>query len=170
MKQTIKLNVIPFDVPAEEIEIAFYTKSLDNYCRIHKDDLNELLEDIIDESELHEGKWLYTDFQPPKENAIIIRVNLYDNIYFSLHYYRYLIRKYFSGHFFQGVPLPVLVRMRRYLLRLCLWHQKVCLAEVDHLALMRNHEGYLRRSYPLGLPCQALAVFPVLGMQILCFD
>jgi hypothetical protein len=25
MKQTIKLNVIPFDVPAEEIEIAFYT-------------------------------------------------------------------------------------------------------------------------------------------------
>ncbi|HRH57978.1 MAG TPA: hypothetical protein PLS10_10010, partial [Chitinophagales bacterium] len=64
MNQTIKLNVIPFDVPAEEIEIAFYTTNPDNYYRIHKDDLNELLEDIIDESELHEGQWLYTDFQP----------------------------------------------------------------------------------------------------------
>jgi hypothetical protein len=69
----------------------------DNFCRIHKDDLNGLLEDIIDESELHEGKWLYTDFQPAKENAINIKVNLYDNVYFSLHYYRYLIRNYFSG-------------------------------------------------------------------------
>ncbi len=97
MKQTIKLNVIPFDVPVAEVEFAFYTTNHDNYCRIHKDDLNDLFEDKIHESELHEGQWLYTDFQPAKENAIRIKVNLYDNVYFSLHYYRYLIRNYFSG-------------------------------------------------------------------------
>jgi hypothetical protein len=97
MNQTIKLNVIPFDVPVEEVEFAFYKTNPNNFCRIHKDDLNGLLEDIIDESELHEGKWLYTDFQPAKENTINIKVNLYDNVYFSLHYYRYLIRNYFFG-------------------------------------------------------------------------
>ena len=97
MNQTIKLNVIPFDVPVEEVEFAFYKTNPNNFCRIHKDDLNGLLEDIIDESELHEGKWLYTDFQPAKENTINININLYDNVYFSLHYYRYLIRNYFSG-------------------------------------------------------------------------
>jgi hypothetical protein len=52
---------------------------------------------LVDESELHYGNWLYTDFAPAKENAIIISVNLNECKYFAQHYYRHLIRTHFKG-------------------------------------------------------------------------
>ncbi|MHA8056910.1 hypothetical protein VR611_13245 [Aquirufa nivalisilvae] len=75
MQQNLQLNIIPFSAPVQEAEFAFYTSKKDGYCPIHKDDLNGAIEGIIDESELHYGNWLYTDFAPAKENAILISIN-----------------------------------------------------------------------------------------------
>ena len=90
MQQTLQLNIIPFSAPVQEAEFAFYTSKQDGYCPIHKDDLNGAIEGIIDESELHYGNWLYTDFAPAKENAILISINLTECKYFAQHYYRHL--------------------------------------------------------------------------------
>jgi hypothetical protein len=46
---------------------------------------------------LHYGNWLYTDFLPAKEDAIVITVNLTDCKYFAQHYYRHIIRNHFKG-------------------------------------------------------------------------
>jgi len=96
-EQSLQLNIIPFTAPIEEAEFAFYTSKHDRYCPIHKDDLNGAIEGLVDESELHYGNWLYTDFAPAKENAILISVNLNECKYFAQHYYRHLIRTYFKG-------------------------------------------------------------------------
>jgi hypothetical protein len=48
--------------PVQEADFAFYTAKQDGYCSIHKDDLNGAIEGLVDESELHYGNWLYTDF------------------------------------------------------------------------------------------------------------
>ncbi|MBS4065808.1 MAG: hypothetical protein KGZ74_14715 [Chitinophagaceae bacterium] len=97
MQQTLQLNIIPFTAPLQEAEFAFYTTKHEGYCPIHKDDLNGAIEGIIDESELHYGNWLYTDFLPAKEDAIVITVNLTDCKYFAQHYYRHIIRNHFKG-------------------------------------------------------------------------
>lgn len=97
MVQSLQLNIIPFTAPVQEADFAFYTAKQDSYCPIHKDDLNGAIEGLVDESELHYGNWLYTDFAPAKENAIIISVNLNDCKYFAQHYYRHLIRTHFKG-------------------------------------------------------------------------
>ena len=97
MVQTLQLNIIPFTAPLQEAEFAFYTTKHEGYCPIHKDDLNGAIEGIVDESELHYGNWLYTDFLPAKEDAIVITVNLTDCKYFAQHYYRHIIRNHFKG-------------------------------------------------------------------------
>ncbi|MDZ4668558.1 MAG: hypothetical protein SGJ00_11850, partial [bacterium] len=115
MQQEIQLNIIPFTAPVQEAEMrvgirpdqnknkkapgqfAFYTTNHDGDCPIHKDDINRAIEGLVDESELHYGNWLHTDFAAPKENAIIITVNLTDCKYFAQHYYRHLIRSHFKG-------------------------------------------------------------------------
>ena len=97
MVQTLQLNIIPFTAPLQEAEFAFYTTKHEGYCPIHKDDLNGAIEGIVDESELHYGNWLYTDFLPAKEDAIVITVNLTDCKYFAHHYYRHSIRNHFKG-------------------------------------------------------------------------
>ena len=90
MQQSLQLNIIPFTAPVQEAEFAFYTTKHDGDCPIHKDDLNGAIEGLVDESELHYGNWLYTDFAAPKENAIIIPVNLTECKSFAQHYYRHL--------------------------------------------------------------------------------
>lgn len=97
MAQSLQLNIIPFSAPVQEAEFAFYTERQEGYCPIHKDDLNGAIEGLVDESELHYGNWLYTDFGAPKENAIIISVDLTECKYFAQHYYRHLIRNHFKG-------------------------------------------------------------------------
>ena len=97
MQQTLQLNIIPFKAPVEEAEFAFYTAKQEGYCPIHKDDLKGAIEGLVDESELHYGNWLYTDFAEPKQNAILISVNLTQCKYFAQHYYRHLIRNHFKA-------------------------------------------------------------------------
>lgn len=97
MQQTIQLNIIPFTPPIQEAIFAFYTKRLEGYCPIHKDDLQGVLEGLVNEDELEYGQWLYTDFQPAKKGAILIEINLSECPRFASHYYRYLIRNYFTG-------------------------------------------------------------------------
>lgn len=97
MQQNLTLNIIPFTPPVEKAFFAFYTQKQDGYCPIHKDDLYGLLDDKFTTLELLELDWLYTDFEPPKENAIEIEVDLTQSIYFAQHFYRHLIRQYFMG-------------------------------------------------------------------------
>lgn len=97
MQQALQLNIIPFTAPVHEAEFAFYSTKKDGYCPIHKDDLNGVIEGVVNESQMQYGIWLYTDFQTAKEDAILLKVDLQESKYFGLHYYRHLIRQYFSG-------------------------------------------------------------------------
>ncbi len=72
MQQEIQLNTIPFTATVQEADFAFYIAMHDGYCHIHKDDLNGTIEGLFDESELHYGNCLYTDFAPVKEYSIFI--------------------------------------------------------------------------------------------------
>jgi len=59
--------------------------------------LQGLLDDKLSASELLELNKLYTDFQPAKEGAIELEIDLSVSHRFANHYYRYLIRDYFMG-------------------------------------------------------------------------
>src|SRR5688572_17800442 len=96
MNQQLKLNIIPF-APSQPIQaFSFYTMDKGNLFRIHKKKLEGLLESLIREEDLHEGKYLYTDFRQHKD-ALTLPVNLTEHIHFAAHYYRYLIQQHFSG-------------------------------------------------------------------------
>lgn len=97
MSQSLILNIIQFQPPILEKEFAFYTKKVEGFCPIHIEDLQGLIEGLVDTQELDFEQWLYTDFQEPREDAIVILVNLQENIHFAAHYYRYLIREHFKG-------------------------------------------------------------------------
>lgn len=96
--QEITLNILPFTLPIRSANFAFYLQKKEpHYCPIHKDDIKGMLDGIINENELEYGNWLYTDFQPPQEDAIIFHIDLTEHPYFGLHYYRYLLQSYFIG-------------------------------------------------------------------------
>lgn len=97
MSQKLILNVIPFRAPIQEKEFVFYTKKQEGFCPIHKADLRGVIEGLVEERELDEGNWLYTDFLPAKNGAIILSVDLNKSIYFAAHYYRHLIREHFKN-------------------------------------------------------------------------
>ncbi len=97
LTQTLKLNIIPFTAPVQEKEFFFYTKWQEGYCPIHKEDLKGVIEELIDEDELENGNWLYTDFKAAKPGAIPITVDLTRSTRFAQHYYRELIRAYFKN-------------------------------------------------------------------------
>ena len=61
-----------------------------------KDDLQGLLDDKFT-IRIVELQKLYTDFQPAKEGAIELDIDLSVSTRFANHYYRYLIRNYFEG-------------------------------------------------------------------------
>jgi hypothetical protein len=97
MQQSLQLNIIPFTAPIQETEFAFYKERQDGYFPIFKNDLEGLLEDKFTALELLELEKLYTDFQPAKEGAITIKINLANTPRFANHYYRHLVRNYFKG-------------------------------------------------------------------------
>jgi hypothetical protein len=101
MQQTLQLNIIPFNHSFTSASFAFYNKpelaKQEGYYPIFKNDLGELLNDLFSEDELSNLEKLYTDFQEPKEDAIIIEINLAETPRFANHYYRYLVRHYFTG-------------------------------------------------------------------------
>ncbi len=95
MNQTIKLNIIPFAATKGKKTFAFYRERKEDYYPVFKNDLGSLLEGKMSNLELFELDKLYTDFQPPKEGAIVIEIDLAKTPRFANHYYRYLIRNYF---------------------------------------------------------------------------
>lgn len=97
MKQTLQLNIIPFSALSQEAEFAFYEQKLDGFLPIFKDDLSGLLDDHFTPSQLIKLEKLYTDFQPPQNGAVVLKINLTENPRFANQYYRYLIRQYFVG-------------------------------------------------------------------------
>ena len=95
--QNLILNIIPFTSSLTEKEFSFYTKKQDSFWPIHIDDLQGLLEGLVNKDDLDWGQWLYTDFQPPRKDAIILLVKLKECIHFAAHYYRYIIREHFKS-------------------------------------------------------------------------
>ncbi|MFZ4741127.1 MAG: Piwi domain-containing protein [Bacteroidales bacterium] len=94
--QNLLINIIPFSLPVISAEFPFYKDKTEGYCPIHKGDLTGVIENHFSEEELEQFQWLYTNFGTPKENAIILNVDLSENIYFANHYHRFLIRSYFN--------------------------------------------------------------------------
>lgn len=98
LHQEILLNIFPFTWPVKSASFAFYLQKKEpHYCPIHKDDIKGMLTGIVHESQLEYGKWLYTDFKKPQEDAIILHIDLTEHPYFGLHYYRYLLQTHFTG-------------------------------------------------------------------------
>jgi hypothetical protein len=97
MQQTLVLNIIPFNPPAGKQTFSFYRKSDTGRYPIFYDDISEILEDHFSTSELNGLVKLYTDFQAPKKDAILLDIDLSETPRFANHYYRYLIRNYFTG-------------------------------------------------------------------------
>ena len=97
MQQELRLNIIPFTAPFEEAEFSFYQERIPDSYPVFKNDLNGHLDDHFSEAELTKLEKLYTDFQPPKDGALVLKINLTETTRFANHYYRYLIRKHFTG-------------------------------------------------------------------------
>lgn len=97
MQQELLLNIIPFDPPKGKQKFAFYKQKQADYYPVFKDDLQGLLDDKLSALELLELNKLYTDFQPAKEGAIVLEIDLSVSYRFASHYYRFLIRDYFMG-------------------------------------------------------------------------
>ncbi len=97
MQQSLLLNIIPFSPLSGTKTFAFYTEKQEGYYPIFKDDLEGMLDDKFTPDELLELEKLYTDFQPAKEDALLLDIDLSVSYRFANHYYRFLIRNYFSG-------------------------------------------------------------------------
>ncbi|HAO07496.1 MAG TPA: hypothetical protein DCQ50_10985, partial [Chryseobacterium sp.] len=97
MQQELRLNIIPFTAPIQEAEFSFYQERIPNSYPVFKNDLNGLLTFHFSDAEIEKLERLYTDFQPPKEGALVLNINLTENPRFANHYFRYLIRQYFTG-------------------------------------------------------------------------
>lgn len=97
MQQELLLNIIPFYPPAGKQTFAFYKQKHADFYPLFKDDLQGLLDDKLSALELLELNKLYTDFQPAKDGAIELEIDLSVSHRLANHYYRYLIRDYFMG-------------------------------------------------------------------------
>ncbi len=97
MQQSLQLNIIPFTAPFQKAEFAFYKERFDGSYPIFKGDLEGLLDDKFTALELVELEKLYTDFEPAKEGAIVLEIDMLETPHFASHYYRHLIRKHFTG-------------------------------------------------------------------------
>jgi hypothetical protein len=97
MHQSLLLNVIPFSAPAGKNTFAFYREKLPGCVPIFKKDFHDLLEGHFTRLEMIELEKLYTDFEAPKPGAFLLDIDLSKAPRFANHYYRYLIRKHFTG-------------------------------------------------------------------------
>jgi hypothetical protein len=98
MVQTLMLNSIPFSTPTTSLTCPFYTIRQEGFSSIYiSDELIPLLGSYKPDPSIPESRWLYTDFQSPREGAIVASINLTDHLQFAEHYYRYLISTYFRS-------------------------------------------------------------------------
>ena len=93
MSQTIQLNIIPFTPIADKLTFAFYGEKQKDFAPIYWD---KILETFPEDREAKHKNY-YTDFQPPREGAIVKEIEFDNAISFSLHYFRYIIFNYFKA-------------------------------------------------------------------------
>lgn len=96
MNQTLTLNILPFSSPQPVKNFTFYTTDRADRFRIHKHKLEGLLDGLVKEEDLHEGKYLYTDFQQHKDGITLV-IDLREHIHFAAHYYRFLVQEHFKS-------------------------------------------------------------------------
>lgn len=98
MYQSIQLNIIPFTPIENEVKIALYKEYKEGFCPLYvTEDLNGLLDSYMTKLEQADTVWLYTDFQEPKEGAIVVNIHLAIHTNFANHYYRHSISNYFKN-------------------------------------------------------------------------
>lgn len=91
--QTIQLNIIPFTPVADKLTFAFYGEKQKGFAPIYWEKIME----TFPEDREAKHKNYYTDFQEPREGAIVKEIEFDNAISFSLHYFRYVILNYFKG-------------------------------------------------------------------------
>lgn len=96
MEQSLTLNILPVSSPQPVQNFTFYTADKEGRFRIHKHKLEGLLDGLVKEDDLDEGKYLYTDFKQHKDGITLV-IDLREHIHFAAHYYRFLIQEYFKG-------------------------------------------------------------------------
>ncbi|HOW30702.1 MAG TPA: Piwi domain-containing protein [Bacteroidales bacterium] len=95
--QHLQLNIIPFSAPADEVEFSFYQQKKPGYLPVFKADFAELLENHFSDDQLEGIEKLYTNFQPSLNGGLPLKINLHKSPRVACHYYRFLIRQYFTG-------------------------------------------------------------------------
>lgn len=91
--QQIQLNIIPFTPITTKGTFPFYTEKQQGFTSIKWDKLFSTLPPDRQPNE----QFFYTDFQEPKEGAIIKEIEFANARGFSLHYFRHLIFNYFKS-------------------------------------------------------------------------
>ncbi|KPM46583.1 Piwi domain-containing protein [Jiulongibacter sediminis] len=99
MNQQLQINIIPLNPKEEELTFHFLTHKPDHetYSPIHKNDIGDQLFEVVNESDLEHGNWLYTNFGEPQEGSIALKLNLKEHPYFALHYFRHVLREHFRN-------------------------------------------------------------------------
>lgn len=98
MQQTLILNIVPFKPTVQQVTFAFYKEYKEGYCSFYvEEDMQGLLDGKMTLLEQADFPWLYTDFQVPKEGALILEIDLAVHTDFAAHYYRHLIANYFKN-------------------------------------------------------------------------
>ncbi len=87
MQQDLLLNIIPFNPPAGKQTFAFYRQKQPGFYPVFKGYLQGFLNDKFSALELPELEKPYTDFQPPREGAILLDIDLSVSTRFASHYY-----------------------------------------------------------------------------------
>ncbi len=98
MQQNLTLNIIPFKPTVQQVTFAFYKEYKEGYCSFYvEEDMTGLLDGKMTLLEQADFPWLYTDFQDPKEGALILDIDLTVHTDFAAHYYRHLIFNHFKN-------------------------------------------------------------------------
>lgn len=98
MQQSLILNIIPFTAPVQQVTFPFYKEYKEGYCSFYiEEDMKGLLDGKLTKLEQADLIWLYTDFKEPKEDAIVLQIDLTEHTDFAAHYYRHLISNYFKN-------------------------------------------------------------------------
>lgn len=91
-----KINILPFNILKEEVEIGFSLTEKKGYFRLYKD---ELPKNVLEEIKNSIEKFAWWTIIPTDDDRSI-SVNLYNNKKFAKHYFNILIFEYFSN---QGI-------------------------------------------------------------------